>query len=297
MVLQRLLVMSSFTGGRFGLSSLSLLCRVLPWASLPVSWHTRASVGLQHWSDVSVKGQTVNTWGLRATRCLPQLLSSADASTSRCCVDTGTWPRVRVPIKLYHNSRTWPRPVVCAPRPHSRGSARTGISLPEHGQGFSFTRLHGRFADLFSQWNESPCFHTSLQPEPIMNMPTALRSGLCPPSPVSSLHPAIPSNRSPSFCCCSLVWFPRIVCEWTHLAYALYWVWFLLLAMIILQRVHIAVCVDTSLLLPPNGCTAVCLPFYQPGSIWVASSLGWFQIKLLWTSLCGQVPSSSWVNS
>ena len=34
------------------------------------------------------------------------------------------------------------------------------------------------------------------------------------------------------------------------------------------------------------GCTAVRLPMYQPRNIWVVSSLGLLQTKLLWTSLC-----------
>ena len=56
MVFQCLLVISSFTDGHFGFSSLSLLCRALPWAPLRVSWHIRASVGLQQWSaDVFCK--------------------------------------------------------------------------------------------------------------------------------------------------------------------------------------------------------------------------------------------------
>ena len=56
MVFQCLLVVGSFTAGHFGFSSLSLSCRALPWAPLRVSWHTRASVGLQQWSaDVLCK--------------------------------------------------------------------------------------------------------------------------------------------------------------------------------------------------------------------------------------------------
>ena len=197
MVFQCLLVISPFTDGHLGFSSLLLLCRALR-GLLCVCPGTQEPVSVSSSDQMfSVKGQGVNTWGFRATWCLPQPLSSPDASVSSCCLDTRTRRHVCIPIKLYHNSRTWPRPVVCgtpAPAPPSRrcqnwnlcqNTGRASVS-PGSVEAVLTCPLNGVKVPVFTHLCSHSRDNEHAHGPPVLHHPSLL--------PVSSLHPTIPST-------------------------------------------------------------------------------------------------------